>query len=252
MAGSAQPMLLLEGGVKTRSHGGSVFELHVPSFSVDRGSMVAVIGESGCGKSTLLDLVALVMEPTRINRFEIVLTSGDQSIDIAALWTKKREAALARLRRQNLGYVLQTGGLLPFLNVRRNITLPGSLTGAPPTAERIATLARNMGVSECLQRMPSTLSIGQRQRVAILRALAHGPRLVLADEPTAAVDKGRARAIMDDMQRVAREESAAVVVVTHDVDLVLDRADTVYTFELQQVASGLTRSTCRSCTGGIP
>src|SRR5690606_13800246 len=98
---------------------------------------------------------------------------------------------------------------------------------------------------ECLDRMPSALSIGQRQRAAILRALAHGPRLVLADEPTAAVDKARARAIIDDMEALARDETVAVVVVTHDVELLAGRADRIYGFEVEQVSAQVTRSLCR-------
>jgi putative ABC transport system ATP-binding protein len=107
------------------------------------------------------------------------------------------------------------------------------------------TLTRRLGIAGCLNRMPAALSIGQRQRVAIVRALAHQPRLVLADEPTAAVDKARARSIMDDMQRLAEEESVAVVVVTHDVDLIMDRVDAAYTFDTIQVSEQLTRSICR-------
>ncbi|MBP9944478.1 MAG: ATP-binding cassette domain-containing protein [Desulfomicrobium sp.] len=241
-------MVRLEGLVKTRSQSESVFELRVPSFEVGPGRMVAIIGESGCGKSTLLDILALVMEPTSVERFQIVTDAGLPPLDAAALWERNDEGALAALRRDNFGYVLQTGGLLPFLSVRQNILLPGSLSGVTVPSERIETLARGMGVSGCLDRMPASLSIGQRQRVAILRALAHRPRLVLADEPTAAVDKGRARAIMDDMHRLAQEESVAVVVVTHDVDLVMDRADAAYTFDLEYVSDSVTRSVCRPAT----
>ena len=245
MAASTTPMVSLEGLVKTRSQSESVFELHVPRFTVRPGQMVAVIGESGCGKSTLLDTLALVMAPTRVGRFEIISAQSDGPCDVAALWARDDEEALSALRRDLFGYVLQTGGLLPFLNVRQNICLPARIKGWDIAASRLDALADRLGVAGCLDRMPSALSIGQRQRVAILRALAHQPRLVLADEPTAAVDKARARAIMDDMHRLARDEGVAVVVVTHDVDLVMDRADTAYTFDTQQVSEHVTSSLCR-------
>ncbi|MBZ4658811.1 MAG: transporter related [Desulfacinum sp.] len=245
-------MVRLEGLVKTRSQNDSVFELHVPHFRVEPGSMVAVVGESGCGKSTLLDLLALVMAPTRVERFEIAISPTAPPCDAAGLWRRGDEAALAALRREHFGYILQTGGLLPFLSVRSNVELPGAINGGRPPSRSIQALARDLGIESCLDRMPSSLSIGQRQRAAILRALAHGPRLVLADEPTAAVDKARARTIMDDMHRLAREQRTAVVVVTHDRDLVLDLADAVYSFDLQVLSATETRSVCRPVTGGKP
>lgn len=237
-------MVCVEGLVKTRRQSESVFELEVPRFTVLRGQIAAVVGDSGCGKSTLLDMLALVMAPTRVARFRINPDAG-LPCDVAALWERGDEGALARLRRSTLGYVLQTGGLLPFLNVRGNICLPGRIKGDDVSPERLKALARRMGVGNCLERMPLTLSIGQRQRVAILRALAHRPRLLLADEPTASVDKSRARAIMDDMQRLALDEGVAVVVVTHDLDLVMDRANLAYTFDTVQVSDQTTRSVCR-------
>ncbi|MCA1794331.1 MAG: ATP-binding cassette domain-containing protein [Desulfobacteraceae bacterium] len=245
MADKSTPMVYLEGLVKTRSQSESVFELHVPHFTVAPGQMVAIIGESGCGKSTLLDIIALVMAPTRVDRFLVAAGNGGPPADVAAHWATDAEGLLAALRRDSLGYVLQTGGLLPFLNVRRNICLSARIKGVALAAERVESLARRLGVVDCLERMPLSLSIGQRQRVAIVRALVHRPRLVLADEPTAAVDKGRARAIMDDMYALARDESVAVVVVSHDVDLVMDRADTVYTFTTDQLSEQLSRSLCR-------
>jgi putative ABC transport system ATP-binding protein len=93
--------------------------------------------------------------------------------------------------------------------------------------------------------MPDSLSIGQRQRVAILRALAPRPKLVLADEPTAALDKARARAIIDDMQSLATDEGVAVVLVTHDTDLLAGRADFVYGFDTEQISAQAVRSVCR-------
>lgn len=245
MTAGAVPMVWLEGVSKRRAQGGSVFELQVPSFAVGAGQVVAVVGASGCGKSTLLDLIALVMSPSAAQRFEMSPGGGVATCDIRRLWTSADEAALAALRRDYLGYVLQTGGLLPFLSVRDNVGLPGRIKGAPGGGARLDRLAARLGVAACLERMPDSLSIGQRQRVAILRALAHGPRLVLADEPTAAVDKARARAIMDDMHALARDEGVAVVVVTHDVDLVAESADLTYTFDVEQVNAQETRSVCR-------
>lgn len=252
MAETTSPMIALEGLVKVRSQSESIFELHVPHFAVSPGQIVAVIGESGCGKSTLLDMLALVMAPTRVDRFEITTENSQTPCDIAALWARNKERALSALRCDLFGYVLQTGGLLPFLNVRQNICLPGKIKGGEFEPSRIEALARRLGVDGCLNRMPSALSIGQRQRVAILRALAHRPRLVLADEPTAAVDKSRARAIMEDMHRLARDEAVAVVVVTHDVDLIMDRADMAYTFDTHQVSEQVTRSVCRLVEEGSP
>lgn len=239
------PMILVEGLLKIRSQSDSVFELQVPHFSVLPGQMVAVTGESGCGKSTLLDILAMVMEPAKTSRFEITPGDAGPVHNVAALWERGDESALAALRRDFFGYVLQTGGLLPFLSVRENIRLPIRVKGSEDSPQRVEALAKRLGVEQCLDRSPSSLSIGQRQRVAILRALAHSPRLVLADEPTAAVDKTRARIIMDDMRSLAAEENVAVVVVTHDVELAADRADTVYTFETARVTEQTTRSVCR-------
>ncbi|MDX9699593.1 MAG: ATP-binding cassette domain-containing protein [Rhodocyclaceae bacterium] len=238
-------MVRLDGVTKARAQGESVFELVVPDFAVHAGEVVAVVGPSGCGKSTLLDMIALVMMPSSVRRFEIDAGATGGMVDVRRLWVQGDEAALAALRRDHLGYVLQTGGLLPFLSVRDNIGLPGRIKGLRQDRPRIDRLARRLGLQGCLDRMPASLSIGQRQRAAILRALAHRPRLVLADEPTAAVDKARARSIIDDMEALARDESVAVVVVTHDVELVVGRADRIYTFDLEQVSDQATRSFCR-------
>jgi len=241
-------MVLLEGLTKTRTQSESVFELRVSRFSVRPGQVVAVTGESGCGKSTLLDILALVMAPTRVDRFE--LQNNGLQHDLARLWNNGDEGTLSALRRDTFGYVLQTGGLLPFLSVRRNITLPGRIKGAPVSRNRLDTLAARLGLAGYLDRMPSSLSIGQRQRAAILRALAHTPRVVLADEPTAAVDRARARTIMDDMHALARDEGTAIVVVTHDTDLVATGVDATYTFDTSRIDHRTTRSICRRVTEG--
>ncbi|AHE99208.1 ABC transporter ATP-binding protein [Thioalkalivibrio paradoxus] len=245
MRSAAQPPLaLMQGAVKRRAQGESVFELAVPALHVGPGELVAVVGDSGCGKSTLLDMLALVMEPTRVERFEMQFDPETPATDVRALWASGAETRLAALRRDSLGYVLQTGGLLPFLSVADNIALPARVKGLPSPDRAAAELARRLGLDGCLRRMPDALSIGQRQRVAILRALLHGPRLVLADEPTAAVDKARAVAIFTDLQALARERGVAVVVVTHDVELIGAHADRTYGFRMEQVSEQETRSQC--------
>lgn len=244
---SGCPVLLLEDVLKVREQAGSRFELRVPSFAVAPGGFVAVTGESGCGKSTLLDLLALISRPTGAGSYRMRLAGGETS-DIAALWQAQDEPALAAIRRRQLGYVLQTGGLLPYLSVRDNLLLPIRLNRLSGGDERIRSMSRRFGVEDCLRRLPEALSGGQRQRVAILRALAHAPRIVLADEPTAAVDRRRAAQIVQDFRALARQEGLAIIMVTHDLDLVRDVADITYGFAVEQPAANLTRSTCRRVT----
>ena len=245
MSSTGVPMIRMRDVDKTRIQGGSSFELQVPDFSVMAGQLVALVGPSGCGKSTLLDIMALVMAPSRVGAFEMRPDAAGPTYDVREFWARADEASLAGLRRDYLGYVLQTGGLLPFLNVRDNVALPARIKGSDEARARLELLAERLGVADTLDRMPDSLSIGQRQRVAILRALAPLPRLVLADEPTAAVDRARARAILDDMQSLARDESVAVLLVTHDLDLVEGRADLTYTFETEQLSEQVSRSVCR-------
>jgi len=242
---AAAPLLRLEGGFKRREQADSAFEIDVPELTVQAGQLVAVVGESGCGKSTLLDLLALVMAPGRVARFELDLGADGGVHDLARLWRDGDEAAMAALRRDHFGYVLQTGGLLPFLTVRQNILLPRAIKGLPEEQARIEELAARVGLGGLLERRPDALSIGQRQRAAILRAIAHRPRLVLADEPTAAVDQARARAIIAEFGALAREDGVAIVIVTHDPRLVAAVCDAAYAFAVQAPVAGLTRSVCR-------
>ncbi len=238
------PVLMLQQVVKTRQHATNSFQLVIPELTVRAGEFVAVVGESGCGKSTLLDLLALISKPNEVSRFRLAFTEQDQT-DVASLWARNDENALASVRRRHLGYVLQTGGLLPYLSVQDNLLLPMRMNRLPGANQRVLAMAERMGVTDCLKRKPDALSGGQRQRVAILRALSHAPRLVLADEPTAAVDKRRARLIVDDFRSLARDEGLSIIMVTHDLDLVKSLADATYGFEVTQVAENQVRSICR-------
>lgn len=238
------PLVLLQQVVKFRTHAGSSFQLVVPELAVTPGEFVAVVGESGCGKSTLLDLLALISKPDTADCYRLFFADRGQH-DVADLWSRNDEYALASIRRQHLGYVLQTGGLLPYLNVRDNLLLPMRINRLPGGSKRVKEMAERMGVGDCLNRFPESLSGGQRQRVAILRALSHSPRLVLADEPTAAVDKRRARLIVQDLRSLARDEGLSIIMVTHDLELICEVADTTYGFEVTQVAENQVLSICR-------
>jgi putative ABC transport system ATP-binding protein len=195
--------------VGTRRSGGATFTLEVEALRLGPGAMVAVTGASGSGKSTLLDLVALARRPDAAARLEVAGT------DAAALWRRGAADALAALRARHFGYVLQTGGLVPFLSVGANAELAQELAGRRDAAH-LAALATRLGIAELLGRMPATLSVGQRQRAAILRALAHRPALLLADEPTASVHPDMAGTILALLAEQARQAGAAVLLATHD------------------------------------
>jgi putative ABC transport system ATP-binding protein len=194
--------------------GDNGFELNVPRLTIRRGEKVALVGFSGCGKSTLLDLLAMVLRPDSVEEFTF-FTAQENRLNVAEAWRKKNKDALARARMRFIGYVLQTGGLLPFLSVGDNIGL--SLNGlGRPVQEAVKKLAARLGVERHLQKYPSQLSVGERQRVAIARALAHEPSVVIADEPTASLDPINAAEIMKIFTQIAGEKGVTFVVATHE------------------------------------
>ena len=192
-----------------------VFELRVPRFDVEQGEVLALVGESGSGKTAMLELLALAAVPDRGGTFVL---EGPEPVDVAALWRERRLAALAATRAKRLGFVAQAGGLLPFLTARANAALAQEVAGRPDT-RRIARLAERLGVAAVLDERPARLSFGQRQRAAILRALAHRPDFVIADEPTSALDPGAAEEVMKLFLSTAAEEGAGVIVSSHNVVL---------------------------------
>jgi len=226
------PALLLQ-GVSCRHPG---FELVVEALAVRRGEAVALAGPSGSGKSTLLDLLALARRPSSVARFGIATRAG-RSIDVAALWMARDEDGLTATRAAHFGYVLQQGGLLPFLTVRRNIALSQAVLGRPDAA-RLAEVAGRLEIGHLLDRMPGTLSVGQRQRVAIARALAHRPEILLADEPTASVHPALADVVLALMIEQARQEDAALVLATHDPERAARHGFTVISLQTTAGADG--------------
>lgn len=223
----------------SREKNGAIFCLHVPFLSVQAGDIVAVVGQSGCGKSTLLDILALILRP---DEGSMELRRADSS---SVELTRASATTLARVRRRDLGYVLQSGGLLPFLNVRENILLPAKLLALPEgkTEKRLFELLEELDIVQQINKKPQHLSGGQRQRVAIARALIHNPSLVLADEPTAAVDSDTAERICDIFQRVVRNSNASAIIVSHDKELMQRYADATASFSLTTKADGAVHST---------
>lgn len=200
--------------VTKRWPGAQGFTLEIPEFLVHRGEKVALVGLSGCGKSTLLDLLAMVLQPDEAGQFSFFSQNG-QKQDIMDAWKRKKLGRLARIRMVHIGYVLQTGGLFPFLSIRENIGI--SLLGLGlPVNEAVESMARRLHIERHLDKLPSQLSVGERQRVAIARAMAHKPSLVIADEPTASLDPINAEDIMDLFSALADENGVTLIMATHD------------------------------------
>ncbi|NKC13435.1 MAG: ATP-binding cassette domain-containing protein [Gammaproteobacteria bacterium] len=195
---------------------GPEFELFVPQLTVNAGHRVGIVAESGFGKSTLLDLLVFASRPTAGAGFGFEIPSGGR-VDVMAQWSTGGSNAFSTLRREHIGVVLQTGGLLPFLTARGNIELPGKLLGR---AVDVAGLAYKLDICGQLGKYPRQLSIGQRQRVAIARALAHRPLVVVADEPTASLDRVNADRVMNYLVELAQSEGITLILASHDRTLV--------------------------------
>ncbi len=196
------------------------YRLCIRSFSIRKGEYIAITGQSGCGKSTALDLLGMVLRPDSAEEF--TFSFDEEKCDAASFWEKGQTAVLTDLRRRRMGYVLQTGGLFPFLSVWENILLGARAAGiSEAQAEpRVEDLMERLEINRLRKRKPEELSIGERQRVAIARALAPGPGLLLADEPTAALDPGLSRRVMKLFLEAVQESRTSVVMVSHDVALV--------------------------------
>ncbi|MGE8045267.1 ABC transporter ATP-binding protein [Pseudomonas monteilii] len=192
-------------------HGHAV---HLPSLRLAPGQVLAITGESGCGKSTLLEALGLLLSPSQVGRYRL------DEVDVAALLAQGEQARLAELRAQRLGFILQNGGLLPFLDVAANIRLPRQLLGLPGLGAGAERAIEVLNLMPLLNKLPQALSIGERQRVACARAIAHQPRLLLADEPTAALDPHNAKRLFGLLLELARELQLAVLLVSHDWALV--------------------------------
>jgi len=193
------------------------------SMQVRHGEVVALLGPSGSGKSTLLTAVGLINPPTSGR----VLIAGQIVLD-----GPLPQVNLRSFRRKHIGFVFQKSNLIPFLTAVENVQIALELNGKTPREARAHAmeLLDYLGVGERAANLPSMLSGGQQQRVAVARALANEPSVILADEPTAALDSQRGRQVMDLFAMVAHKQKAGVIVVTHD-QRSLDLFDTIYEME---------------------
>lgn len=192
--------------VYTSRLGGSRVEaLRNVSFTVEQGEYVAIMGESGSGKTTLLNILAALDEPT----------AGTVRLDGHELG-KIRERDAAAFRRDNLGFVFQEFNLLDTFTLEDNIYLPLVLTGTPyaEMQRRLAPIAQQLGITELLQKFPYEVSGGQKQRAAVARALITNPRLILADEPTGALDSRSTDELLSLFSAI-HQSGQTIVMVTH-------------------------------------
>jgi putative ABC transport system ATP-binding protein len=206
-------MSLLELHDVSKSYGegtAQVNALHEITLSVDQGAMVAVMGPSGSGKSTLLTIAGTLEEPT----------SGEVFVGEQPVRSMSRNAK-ARLRRRVIGYVFQDFNLLPGLTAVENVALPLELDGTSARKARVAALVSldRLGLGERASHHPDQLSGGERQRVAIARAMVGERKLVLADEPSGALDSVNGEAVMRLLHDACKKAGMAAVVVTHDAQL---------------------------------
>ncbi|MFN3567024.1 MAG: ABC transporter ATP-binding protein [Burkholderiaceae bacterium] len=215
------PVLQVVGVSKTFGSGElAVQALKPATFSVDAGELVALLGPSGSGKSTLLLSISLILEPTAGR----IVINGQTVYDDG--WTGVDERAF---RRRNIGFIFQSHNLIPFLTAQENVALALQLNGVArrEAARRARELLGYLEIAHRADSLPANLSGGEQQRVAIGRALANEPPLVLADEPTAALDTERGSKVMALLRRIARERRSAVITVTHDHRMIKG-FDTVY------------------------
>ena len=191
------------------------------SLDVHPGEVVALLGPSGSGKSTLLNIIGCILNPS----------SGSMELDGEPLLAEGRwlKPNLRQLRLDKIGFVFQFHNLIPFLDATDNVALVLQLAGLDTAAarRRAVELLDYLEVGHRRVAMPAKLSGGEAQRVAIARALANRPRIILADEPTAALDSKRAGIVMDLLRKVAVEQQAAIIAVTHD-EKIFDRFDHIF------------------------
>ena len=187
------------------------------SLACRRGETCALLGPSGSGKTTLLSVIGCMLSPS----------SGEMKIDGAPVHFR-RKGRLLRIRRSYIGFVFQHAQLLPFLTMRENLVIVGENAGLGyrRSVQRAEDLLDRLGVADLRHKKPAAASGGERQRVSVARAMIHSPPILLADEPTAALDWENGQKVVELLTAQAKSENAALITVTHDTRLVpmFDRA----------------------------
>jgi putative ABC transport system ATP-binding protein len=205
----------------------SVAVLHDVNVAVNSGELTYLVGESGSGKTTLISIIAGILYPTQGS----VQIFGS---DIYGL----PDSDLVRFRLSNIGFIFQQYNLLPTLTSAENAAIPLIAAGMKRSeaVDRAMVLLEKLNIANQADKYPRAMSGGQQQRVAIARALVHSPRLVVCDEPTAALDAKSGRRVMDLLREVALADDRAVIIVTHD-NRIFDMADRILAMEDGRITS---------------
>ena len=212
MAEQKAPLIQMEGIVKRFyiGHPNELEILHGIDLTVQEGEFLAIVGESGSGKSTLMNIIGALDKPTE----------GSYILDGVDM-TAARDNELSALRCKKIGFVFQTFNLIARVSALKNVELPMLYAGVPAArrAARAKELLELVGMGDRMNHQPSELSGGQKQRVAIARAMANDPAVLLADEPTGALDSATGRVVMDIFHKLHREQGKTILLITHSQEL---------------------------------
>ncbi len=192
------------------------------NLRIRRGELTAIVGASGSGKSTLLHLMGGIDDPSGGSVYVRLDETSREEADLYAITPN----ALAKFRGQNFGFVFQNYALLPVLTAWENVMIPSIYSGADFDSEYASNLFIRLGLSERVNHLPSEMSGGEQQRVALIRALIGRPKILFADEPTGNLDRKNGEELLELLTSLTRDEKCTVIMVTHD-SAIADRADTV-------------------------